>query len=190
MRKSDESMKFKGKLKPLSTSTSSEFSSSDLTTSYSGFNSNYIVLFLLYIAMAYTFFLLSPSNQVSSLWPAAGIALAGCIIYRAYFLPAIFLGSVIFQIGSQLLNSNPIEISLILISLGIGIISAIQAWVNYRLLAHFSVNIIEAPTLRIVTIFISFALLSSFIGSFSSCLLVDMALITSQPQLFWTNLAI
>ncbi|WP_194944994.1 EAL domain-containing protein [Shewanella sp. TC10] len=190
MRKSDESMKFKGKLKPLSTSTSSEFSSSDLTTSYSGFNSNYIVLFLLYIASAYTFFLLSPSNQVSSLWPAAGIALASCIKYRAYFLPAIFFGSVIFQIGSQLLNSNPIEISLILISLGIGIISAIQAWVNYRLLAHFSVNIIEAPTLRIVTIFIFFALLSSFIGSFSSCLLVDMALITSQPQLFWTNLAI
>ncbi|MGF1776676.1 EAL domain-containing protein [Vibrio nomapromontoriensis] len=153
-------------------------------------NYAYVSLLGLYVVSAYLFSLLSPQSQVVSLWPPAGIALAGCLLWQARFLPAIVAGSVIFNLGITVLNSHDLEFSTILLSIGIGMGSALQAWVNYRLLTYLSLNIVDAPGLRKVVQFIGLALVCCLIASLIGNVLIEVPLTVTHRETYWTNVVI
>lgn len=108
------------------------------------------------------------------MWPPAGIALAGCIIWRSKFLPAIILGSMSFNIGIQLLKGADLSLYSIPLAFGIATGSALQAWVNLRLLERFSVDILKEPQFRHVTLFIVLAIASCAISSSIGNLLISL----------------
>ncbi|MCW8344816.1 EAL domain-containing protein [Vibrio sp. ZSDZ65] len=150
----------------------------------------YVSLFGFYVLSAYLFSLLSPQSQIVSLWPPAGIALAGCLLWQARFIPVIIVGSVIFNLGIQLAEGLDHELMTLPLSIGIAVGSAIQAWVNYRLLTHFSINIIDAPNLRKVSQFIVLALLCCLIASSIGSILIDIPLLENAQSTYWTTMAI
>ena len=125
----------------------------------------YTALFLLYVGLAYLFSSFSPQAQVVSLWPSAGVALAGVLVFKARFLPAVFLGSLIFNLGTLLWQFGHITPSMLYASTLIALGVVIQTWVNARLLAYFKIDILKAPSHRHVALFIGIAFFCSLISA-------------------------
>ncbi|WP_156750262.1 EAL domain-containing protein [Vibrio mediterranei] len=156
----------------------------------SSFDLRYVSLFFLYIVSSFLFSMLSPQTLVASLWPSAGIALAGCFLWQRHFLPAILAGSLIFSIGIQLFDGNAIDLSLIVTSIGISFASTVQAWINYRVLRHLSLNVISLASFTKVTLFIGVAFICSLIGSLIANLLIEPAHILRFSGSYWANVVI
>ncbi|MGR5499642.1 EAL domain-containing protein [Vibrio sp. DNB22_10_4] len=154
------------------------------------FGVRYVSVFVIYIVSAFLFSSLSPQSQIVSLWPPAGIALAGCILWQVRFVPAIVAGSIIFNVGVQAVNGTDIGAMAILTSFGIGLGSAVQAWVNYRCLAYFSVNIISSASIRKVTLFVVFALICCLISSVLGSFFVDLSPTEGLRDYDWSNMLI
>jgi diguanylate cyclase (GGDEF)-like protein len=120
---------------------------------------------LLYVGLAYIFSVFSPQAQIVSLWPPAGVALAGGLILGRRFLPAIFVGSVIFNSGTQILQHGDLSTSMILLSSAIALGSTLQAWVNYKILRSRRINLLNAPSYSDVALFILIALACCLVSS-------------------------
>ncbi|MGF1748643.1 EAL domain-containing protein [Vibrio cionasavignyae] len=153
-------------------------------------NYTYISLFGLYVLSAYLFSLLSPQSQIVSFWPPAGIALAGCLLWQTRFVPVIIAGSIIFNLGVQLFSGHDLTLTVIPLLIGVGMGSALQAWINYRLLAYLSIDIIDAPNLSKVAKFIGLALLCCLISSSIGSILIDTPLLENAQDTYWTNMVI
>ncbi|MBN1007444.1 diguanylate cyclase domain-containing protein [Amphritea pacifica] len=125
----------------------------------------YAVFFLLYVGLAFFFSSFSPQAQIVSLWPSAGVALAGCLIFGQRFLPAILLGSLLFNTGNYFFQQGELALSVILTSGVIALGSVIQAWANYRILRRWRINILDAPSYSHVVGFIGIAFLCCLISA-------------------------
>ncbi|MBQ0756951.1 MAG: diguanylate cyclase [Amphritea sp.] len=151
----------------------------------------YLTLFILYVGLAYLFSVFSPQAQIVSLWPPAGVALAGSLIFGRIFLPAIFVGSVIFNSGTQVWQQEDMDITMVLLSVAIASGSTIQAWVNYKVLRSRWINLLDAPSYSQVTIFILVAflccLISAVIGN-AALAIADRGTIQGMPQ--WNNVLV
>lgn len=151
----------------------------------------YLTLVVLYVGLAYLFSSFSPQAQVVSLWPPAGVALAGCLMFGGRFLPAIFLGSTIFNVGTQIGQTGDLQASMVLLSTVIAVGSTIQAWVNYKVLRYRGLNILVAPSYSQAATFIFVALVCCFISAFIG----NTALTISQNEtiyslLHWNNVLV
>lgn len=154
------------------------------------FGLRYISVFVLYLSAAFLFSSLSPQSQVVPLWPPAGIALAGCILWKVHFVPAVLIGSIIFNVGVQAINGVDIGLVAILTSCSIAAGSAVQAWVNYRSLAYFSVNIISSTSVRKVTLFVVLALICCLIASAWGSFLIELPQTEDPSRHYWSNMLI
>nr|WP_320135648.1 diguanylate cyclase [uncultured Amphritea sp.] len=151
--------------------------------------SKYLLCFLLYIGSACVFAIFSPQAQIVSLWPPAGVALAGCLLFGFRFLPAIFAGSLLFNSGSAIWHEGALSITVVQASALIAVGSITQAWVNVRLLQYFRINILDAPSYAQVSAFILIALgcclISAAIGN---VVLTYFYGEVGQRQIDWSNL--
>ncbi|KMT65962.1 response regulator [Catenovulum maritimum] len=77
-----------------------------------------------------------PPGFASAIWPAAGLALALCLVWHPRILAGVFVGSV----ASNLFVVETIQIESILIALGIGVGCCLQAFVGYQLLNKLTIN--------------------------------------------------
>lgn len=125
----------------------------------------YFILFCLYVGLAYTFSLFSPQAQIISLWPSAGVALAGVLIFGRSFFPAIFIGSVLFNSSTQIWQQEDINTSTLILPLAIALGSTIQAWANNRVLRYFNINQLKSPSYGQVILFIFVAFLCCLISA-------------------------
>ncbi|GAL31858.1 diguanylate cyclase [Vibrio maritimus] len=100
------------------------------------------------------------------------------------------IGSITFNLGVQLINGADFSASVIFMAMSIGMCAAVQAWVNYRCIAYFSINIIASPSLRKVTLFVIFAFICSLIASVSGSFIVELPNIEYLDEHYWTNVAI
>jgi hypothetical protein len=148
----------------------------------------YTALFLLYVGLAYLFSSFSPQAQVVSLWPSAGVALAGVLVFKARFLPAVFLGSLIFNLGTLLWQFGHITPSMLYASTLIALGVVIQTWVNARLLAYFKIDILKAPSHRHVALFIGIAFFCSLISALVGNAALMIPITESATNAFdWNN---
>ena len=125
----------------------------------------YLLLLMAYVAMAYLFTSFSPETKVVVLWPSAGIALVGTLIFGWRFLPAIVLGSTSFNTGYQFSGFNESLPGIMAAAFCIASGSALQAWINCQLLHRYRINILDAPSYREVGLFTLFALGSCSISA-------------------------
>ncbi|UTW04251.1 diguanylate cyclase [Amphritea atlantica] len=125
----------------------------------------YPVFLLFYIGLAFFFSSFSPQAQIVSLWPSAGVALAGCLIFGKRFLPAIFVGSLLFNSGNYLWHHGELGLPVVLTSGVIALGSVVQAWINYRVLQLRRINILDAPSYSHVAGFIGIAFLCCLISA-------------------------
>jgi len=136
-----------------------------------GYNHKHLftVLFILYIGTAYLFSISSPQAQIISLWPPAGVALAGCLLLGERFLPAVFLGSLCFSLGTNILSNEDANLPMIMSTAFIALGSTVQAWVNYKLLQYKKFNLLNNPSYSQISFFIVIAFLccsvSTIIGN-------------------------
>ncbi|MDO6561782.1 diguanylate cyclase [Amphritea sp. 1_MG-2023] len=153
--------------------------------------SAYAFYFLLYIGSAWFFSVFSPQAQIVSLWPPAGVALAGCLIFGRCFLPAVLLGSLSFNTGSYLWQHGQLDLSVLLSSLVIALGSVLQVWMNFKLLYLRRINILDAPSYSHVAMFIAIALacclISAVIGNEA---LIFFSLGEIDRQVHWANISI
>jgi len=125
----------------------------------------YFTLFILYVGIASTFSTFSPQAQILSLWPPAGIALAGCLILGRRFLPAVFVGSLLFNLGAQIYSNDALSLSMMLAAVAIALGSTLQVWVNYKILQSKQFNLLSNPSYSQISFFILIALLSCSISA-------------------------
>jgi diguanylate cyclase (GGDEF)-like protein len=151
----------------------------------------YFALFLLYVGLAFLFSSFSPQAQIVSLWPSAGVGLAGLWVLKGRFLPAIFFGSFLFHTGVQYWDSDSFSGLLILKSGLIATIVSLQLWINYRVIQHLNVKILKSPTHTQVFRFIYISLLCPLLSA-----LVGNAVLTLSSDLHagtpfeWSNVAV
>ncbi len=135
------------------------------------------------------FAIFSPQAQIVSLWPPAGVALVGCLLFGYRFLPALFVGSLLFNSGSAVWHEGALSLTVLKASALIAVGSIIQAWVNVRLLRYFHINIVDAPSYAQVSFFILIALgcclISAAIGNASLAYFYGEV---GQRQIDWSNL--
>ncbi|WP_428034943.1 diguanylate cyclase domain-containing protein [Amphritea sp.] len=150
----------------------------------------YAVFFLLYVGLAFFFSSFSPQAQIVSLWPSAGVALAGCLAFGSRFLPAILLGSLVFNSGNYFCQQGELGLPVVLTSGVIALGSVVQAWANYRLLRFRQVNILDAPSYAQVIRFIGIALLCCLISAVVGNAALSFSHSTDVAQLYWNNVLI
>ncbi len=104
---------------------------------------NYLLLNLTYaggyFAGGYLGMLLaSPPSNASPVWPAAGVALAGVLLYGARLFPGVFLGAMAAQIYSFLDTStaDSVDASILVASI-IAVGSCLQAYFGAALIKRF-----------------------------------------------------
>ncbi|GEM_PF-1667093 len=151
----------------------------------------YVILFGLYVGLAYLFSIFSPQAQIVSLWPSAGVALAGMQLFGNRFLPAIFLGSVIFNSSTQIWHQGEVYPAMLILSAVIAAGSTLQAWVNSRLLNWRGIQILDAPASGQIALFILIALACCLI----SALIGNLALLVANAGsdfslLQWNNVLV
>jgi diguanylate cyclase len=78
---------------------------------------------------------ISGDQYASPIFPAAGLAIAAVLTYRAAVLPAIFLGSCFINILNGLLHEQSIALSTLLATT-VGLGAALQAYVALKLIEH------------------------------------------------------
>lgn len=140
--------------------------------------SQYLLCFFLYIGLACVFAAFSPQAQIVALWPSAGVALVGCLIFGAGFLPAVFLGSILFNSGSAIWHHGTVSTTVLQASAVIALGSILQAWVNFLLLRYRRINILNAPSHSHVSQFILIAL---------GCCLISATIGNSALAFFYTE---
>ncbi|RTE66151.1 diguanylate cyclase [Amphritea opalescens] len=151
--------------------------------------SKYLLCFLLYIGSACLFAIYSPQAQVVSLWPPAGVALVGCLLFGFRFLPALFVGSLLFNSGSAIWNNGALTPTVLEASGVIALGSITQAWANVWLLRYYRINILDAPSYKQVSLFIVIAgvccLINALMGNAALAYFYSEA---GQRQMDWVNL--
>ena len=150
----------------------------------------YLLLLVAYVAMAYLFSSFSPQAQVVALWPSAGIGLVGTLVFGWRFLPAIVLGSVCFNAGIQFSGFNDSLPPILASAFGMGCGSSLQAWLNYRLLQHYRLDILDAPSYRHVGLFIIFALACCSVSAVIGNAILAYAGASVDSLLPWNNVLI
>lgn len=150
----------------------------------------YAVFLLLYVGLAFFFSSFSPQAQIVSLWPSAGVALAGCLAFGNRFLPAILLGSLVFNSGNYFWHQGELGLPVVLTSGVIALGSVVQAWANYRLLRFRQINILDAPSYAQVMRFIGIALLCCLISAVVGNAALSFSQSTESGQLYWNNVLI
>ncbi len=125
----------------------------------------YILLFCLYVGCAFVFSAFSPQAQIVSLWPSAGVALAGCLVLGYRFLVGVFLGSCFFNLTTHFFNDEVQNLAPIIPAALIALGSTIQAWANTALLRRLRVSLLSAPSYYQVSTFILIGLLCCLISA-------------------------
>lgn len=151
----------------------------------------YIVFFLLYVGLAFFFSSFSPQAQIVSLWPSAGVALAGCLIFGQRFLPAIFVGSVLFNSGNYFAHNGEMGLPVVLTSAVIALGSVVQAFVNCKILKFRRINILDAPSYPHVAGFIGTAFLCCLISAMvGNAALSFGQSVNAAAHIYWNNVLI
>lgn len=105
----------------------------------------YVGLFCLFIALAWLFSSASPQPHIISLWPPAGVALAGCMIFGLRFLPAVLLGSLMFNLVTLTGQQPSGTATDYVLPAIIASSSTLQTWANYKILQFRGQNPIDSP---------------------------------------------
>ncbi len=150
----------------------------------------YLIFFLLYVGLAFFFASFSPQAQIVSLWPSAGVALAGCLIFGKRFLPAILLGSILFNCGNHWWNQGEPGLSVMLTSGVMALGSMIQAWVNVSILQRLRINILDAPSYPHVIGFVGIALVCCLISAVVGNTALHAGLSFASVPAYWNNILI
>jgi signal transduction histidine kinase/integral membrane sensor domain MASE1 len=150
----------------------------------------YVGLFLAYFVTGHLLSDFSFQSQIVPIWLPAGIALVGCYIWWWRFIPAVFLGSFIFNysvnssIGLDgLMGSRGLE--LIFIAFG----ASLQAFVGSALLRYWLGHPLDFTTNRKILYFI--LVVGIFVNLISSTI-GTLALSAFNPEYsqnhYWINL--
>jgi diguanylate cyclase (GGDEF)-like protein len=149
----------------------------------------FVSLFLLYVGLAYLFASFSPQEQIVSLWPPAGVALAGTLLFGKRFLLAVFAGALAFNLGITA-NLLTLDGGHIVRSSFIAFGLMLQAGVNYLAVQRFRLNILVAPSAYQISVFLLAAFLSCSIGSVIGNLALDFQSFYEFKKVFWQNVFI
>lgn len=153
--------------------------------------STYFGLFCLSIVLAGLFSSTSPQAHVISLWPSAGVALTGCIIFGHRFLPAIWLSSLLFNLTTLAWlpdKGMPADYLLPIIT---ACSSTIQVWVNYKILRTRDLNSVNSPDYPQALFFILTALCCCWIAPALSHTTLTMTATATEADLpQWNNLLV
>ncbi|MFT5396839.1 MAG: diguanylate cyclase (GGDEF)-like protein [Gammaproteobacteria bacterium] len=125
----------------------------------------YVYLFLAHIAFAFLCSTFTPEVPIVSLSLSAGVGLSGCILMGLRFLPAIFIGSLIFNSVIQFGSEGVLNAEVLLLSAGMGLGSTLQAYVNYKILKKRSLDVLDSPSAQNILIFILAAFISCTISA-------------------------
>ncbi|WP_299200571.1 diguanylate cyclase [uncultured Amphritea sp.] len=150
----------------------------------------YLILILLYVGLAFFFSNFSPQAQIVSLWPSAGVALAGCLIYGKRFLPVILLGSLLFNSVNYFWHHGELGLQVVLTSGVIALGSMTQAWANERILRRRRINILDAPSYAQVVGFIGIALISCLISAVVGNAALSFGQSTESTQVYLNNVLV